>query len=247
MSYALNSSSSVAAVNGGGDTGGDYLSLKASSIDDLYSAAQELKATGAPQVSFSTMSTDQVESYVHDYSELGIYQPDAQTLATVNVTPTAEDMAAAGLGNAGGGYEFGGTHGISDTEAFFTFNRAGQFLSGVGHQLKGMATSSMMVNPLTMPVVLPQMVNQLSDRYTQAYSQGQLGDAVLQDAGGAVHGLVMSTPVGFIKALNEKDTMGGMERLGSSTVDAAMCESPRFSRRLFGLSDHAACTKSEAS
>ncbi|MDR3443766.1 putative Ig domain-containing protein [Dyella sp.] len=222
MSYALNSSSSVAAVNGGGDTGGDYLSLKASSIDDLYSAAQELKATGAPQVSFSTMSTDQVESYVHDYSELGIYQPDAQTLATVNVTPTAEDMAAAGLGNAGGGYEFGGTHGISDTEAFFTFNRAGQFLSGVGHQLKGMATSSMMVNPLTMPVVLPQMVNQLSDRYTQAYSQGQLGDAVLQDAGGAVHGLVMSTPVGFIKALNEKDTMGGMERLGSSTVDAAM-------------------------
>ncbi|WP_279237486.1 putative Ig domain-containing protein [Dyella sedimenti] len=218
MSYALNSSSSVAAVNGGGDTGGDYLSLKASSIDDLYSAAQELKSTGAPQVSFSTMSTDQVESYVHDYSQLGIYQPDAQTLATVNVTPTAEDMAAAGLGNAGGGYEFGGTHGISDTEAFFTFNRAGQFLSGVGHQLKGLATNAVMFNPVTLPSMLPLATT----RYTQAYNQGQLGNTMLQDAGGAIHGLVMSTPVGFIKALNEKDSMGGMERLGSSTVDAAM-------------------------
>ncbi|UXU87589.1 hypothetical protein [Burkholderia sp. S-53] len=55
-----------------------------------------------------------------------------------------------------------------------------------------------------------------------AYQDGHLGNTLLNDAGSAVHGAVMSSPVGLVNALAHRSELGGYERLGGAALNAAL-------------------------
>jgi len=115
---------------------------------------------------------------------------------------------------------------LSDTDAFFTFNPAGQVLKGIGDRVNGI------VNTLITPGLPKAAVMAATSHYQAAYRDGTLGDTVLRDAGTLLHQTIMSSPIGLVKALNERDKMGGMYELGGSLFDAAIFVAPIAGERV---------------
>jgi len=115
---------------------------------------------------------------------------------------------------------------LSDADAFFAFNPAGQVMKGFGDRVNGLLSA------LMTPGVDKAATIAAITHYQSAYNNGTLGNTILTDVGGGVHKAIMASPIGLIKALNERQKMDGMYELGGSLFDAATYVAPLAGERL---------------
>ncbi|MGO4502617.1 putative Ig domain-containing protein [Dyella sp. 2YAF14] len=145
----------------------------------------------------------------------------AYSLATAGVG----DVSADQQGQSSAPYQLGSYRALSDTEAFFTFKPLGQALSGAGDRVNGL------FNSLITPGVGKAAMIAATNHYQSAYQNGTFGNTVLTDTGNLIQGAIQSSPLGLIKALNERQKMGGMYALGGALFDTATYAAPLAAER----------------